>query len=164
MLMYIDRNYKRKALLLLPSELQRPLIAAFAEVTGAEIQNVYDRLLALYHDLNYKINHTSQVCFMETVLNDALDPIQRRIEIHNTVISSAIVPRLYDRIHESPIVLGVQILNDREHYNSGDYDMQVVVPQLADLTDDEINQLHANMLFYKLAGKRYLLTQTRIVE
>lgn len=158
--MYLDREYRKIGWLNLPSVFRTPLAGAIAEVMMQELQLVHTRIMARNNDVMYKIEHTSQVCYLQAALNDAIDPIQRRIKIFDTVISSAVVPRLYERVYNSPIVLGTIALNTREYYNIGSYDFQVVVP--FDLSSDETNKIKAWLQFYKLAGKRYLLTNVKI--
>lgn len=162
--MYIDRNYIRKAVLLLPIELRTPLTIALVSIIGNEFQMVYSRLQGRYNDLRYKLNNTSQVLYLGKVLNDAIDPALRRIEIRNTALSSTPVVRLYDREFETPLVLGTIILHDRSYYGVGDYDFQIIVPQLDELNTNNMNMLNAIVKYYKLAGKRALLTKEEIIN
>lgn len=153
------RDYSKKAILLLPDEMRKPLMNAYAQVLNTELQIVYQRLLRIYDDIIYKLSNNSQICYLQAVCNDAIDFDQRRIRIYSTRLSTVDVVKLFDRIFENPIVLGQVTLNDRAFYNVGAYDFQVVVPQLDELNDDQLNLLNANLLFYKLAGKRYIITK-----
>ena len=80
-----DVKFKRLALLLLPTFLRRPLIAAVAYASGIPVQYLYVRFIRWKQDTDYRLNNNGQVCYLRAVLNDMFDPGLRRITISDTV-------------------------------------------------------------------------------
>lgn len=76
-------DFKRLMLQLLPTFLRKPLFKAVVSAIGSALNVLCDRF-NLNRDRNlYNLSITSQVCFLEKVLNDKFDNVQRRIYISN---------------------------------------------------------------------------------
>lgn len=131
-------------------------VSALAQVLNVYLDILHSRLVVSRNDARYKMEHSSQVCYLQASCNDALDPIQRRIEIRDTTTSSEVVPLLSADVYGQPIILGEQLLYGDNYYNLGAYDFEVYVPFTITLA--QRYQLIAVLEFYKLAGKRYLIT------
>ena len=67
-----DVKFKRLALLLLPTFLRRPLIAAVAYASVIPVQYLYVRFIRWKQDTDYRLNNNGQVCYLRAVLNDML--------------------------------------------------------------------------------------------
>lgn len=80
-----DVKFKRLALLLLPTFLRRPLIAAVAYASVIPVQYLYVRFIRWKQDTDYRLNNNGQVCYLRAVLNDMFDPGLRRITVSDTV-------------------------------------------------------------------------------
>ena len=79
--MWYDIDFKKLAILLLPTSLRKGKVVAFAQVLLSPIAELhYQWKLKRLADW-YKIEHTGQVCYLRKVLNDALDVSERRITI-----------------------------------------------------------------------------------
>lgn len=131
--------------------LRKPVLLAFLKSLMMQLVNFHyqwkqKRLLDWY-----KINHTGQICLMRKVLNDAIDPVERRIYIGD----GNAFPRkyIYTGAEKKPVFLGKMfIYRNAEYLNTG-ADFIVFAPQ--ELIDTRINELNALITFYKLASKRY---------
>lgn len=78
---YYNVNYKRLVLMLLPTMLRKPLLVAFANAMVSQIGSLYNKFLQYQKDINYRLYHNGQTCYLRAVLNDAFDPIGRRITV-----------------------------------------------------------------------------------
>lgn len=154
--MYFSRSYIKIAAFLVPTAVRSGSVSALAQVLNVYLDILHSRLVVSRNDARYKMGHSSQVCYLQASCNDALDPIQRRIEIRDTTTSSEVVPLLSDDVYGQPIILGEQLLYGDNYYNLGVYDFEVYVPFTITLA--QRYQLIAVLEFYKLAGKRYLIT------
>ena len=80
-----DVNFKRLALLLLPTFWRRPLFAAMAYAAVSPLQYLHTRFILWKRESDYRLEHNGQVCYLRALLNDKFDPIDRRITITETV-------------------------------------------------------------------------------
>jgi hypothetical protein len=149
--MWYNIDYKKLVILMLPTFLRKPVIVAYLQSLIAPIVTIHD----LWKEKRiidwYKLDHTGQVCKLRKVLNDALDPSERRIYIGD----GNSFPRkyIYTRAENKPTFLGkIYVYQNAEYIGTGS-DFIVYVPQ--EIIDTEINKLNALIIFYKLASKRY---------
>ena len=154
--MYFSRSYTKFAAQTVPTAVRSGSVSALAQVLNVYLDILHSRLVVSRNDARYKMGHSSQVCYLQASCNDAIDPIQRRIEIRDTTTSSEVVPLLSADVYGQPIILGEQLLYGDNYYNLGAYDFEVYVPFTITLA--QRYQLRAVLEFYKLAGKRYLIT------
>jgi hypothetical protein len=149
--MWYSINYNRLVILLLPTFLRKPIIAAFLQSMVLPISNLHYQWLQKRERDWYKINHTGQVCKLRKVLNDALDPTLRRIYIDD----GNSFPRkyIYTRAEEKPVFLGTMFIYQNSEYTNTGADFFVYVPQ--EIINTKIHELNALIVFYKLASKRY---------
>ena len=80
-----DVNFKRLALLLLPTFWRRPLFAAMAYAAVSPLQYLHTRFILWKRGGDYRLEHNGQVCYLRALLNDKFDPIDRRITITESV-------------------------------------------------------------------------------
>lgn len=131
--------------------LRKPILLAFLNAVVTQVGNLHYLWLQKRLTDWYKINHTGQICIMRKVLNDQLDPVERRIYITN----GNAFPRkhIYTGAENKPVFLGTMfIYRNAEYLNTGT-DFIVFAPQ--EILDTHINELNALIIFYKLASKRY---------
>ena len=102
----------------------------------------------------YNLAHNSQVCYLRKALNDEFDPQQRRIRIEDGKQNERLY--IYPRSANRPLFLGKVFLYQRGDYIDGGVDFIVVIPQ--GLQYDKY-KLEALVNFYKLAGKRWQISQ-----
>ena len=87
-----DVNFKRLALLLLPTFWRRPLFAAMAYAAVSPLQYLHTRFILWKRESDYRLEHNGQVCYLRALLNDKFDPIDRRITITESVENVASSP------------------------------------------------------------------------
>lgn len=150
-------NYKRLVLLLLPTMLRKPVIAAFLEAMTTPVSGLYTRFLSFTDDVRYRLNHNSQVCYLEAVLNDAFDFTERRIYITDAEILEW-TRFLWLESEDKPVMLEtgeIFILNSERFIGADSLDFVVNVPVSLNLSENDYNRMHALLRYYKLASKRY---------
>lgn len=149
--MWFDVDYKKLAVLMLPTVLRRSNVVAFAQSLLAPIAELhYQWKLKRLSDW-YQIQHTGQVCYLRKVLNDSLDVSQRRIYIGE----GDSFPRkyIYTRAENKPVFLGKMFIYQNSEYTNTGVDFIVYAP--AEIIATKINELHSLITYYKLASKRY---------
>lgn len=149
-------NFKKWVANMLVIELRTTSVFSFVYAFIGGIIHLYNKQLDFDKDVSYKLQHTSQVWAIEKVLNDALDPFERRIYLSN-IASNEIVPLQRDTDLEPLILqddgtLATPLYPD-SGYEGSDYDFVVKAP--LSLSDNELYKLKALVNYYKLAGKRY---------
>jgi hypothetical protein len=134
-----------------PAFLRKPIWLAFLNAIVTQIINLHYAWTQKRLTDWYKIEHTGQVCLMRKVLNDAIDPIDRRIYITN----GNAFPRkyIYTGVENKPVYIGTMFIYRNSEYLNTGADFIVFAPQ--ELIDTKINELNALITFYKLASKRY---------
>jgi len=150
-------NYKRLTVLLLPTMLRKPVLVALLESLVTPVSGLYTRFLSFSDDVRYRLNHNSQVCYLQAVLNDAFDFSARRIYITDAKIIEW-SRFLWLESEDKPIMLQkgeIFILNSERFIGADSLDFIVNVPLSLNLTDNDYNRTHALLRYYKLAGKRY---------
>jgi hypothetical protein len=149
--MWYEVDFKKLAVLLLPTALRKAKVVAFAQVLLSPIAELhYQCKLKRLADW-YKIDHTGQVCYLRKVLNDSLDVSQRRIYISD----GNAFPRkyIYTRAENKPVFLGKLFIYQNSEYTNTGVDFIVYAP--AEIIATKINELNALINYYKLASKRY---------
>ena len=140
--------------LLLPTFLRKPKLVAWLRALATPLHKLlYDFQQARTADL-YNLAHNSQVCYLRKALNDEFDSEQRRIRIEDGKQKQRLY--IYPRSANKPLYLGRVFLYQRGDYIDGGVDFIVVLPK--DLTYDKY-KLEALVNFYKLAGKRWQISQ-----
>lgn len=147
-------NIDKLLVLLTPTFLRKPKLVAWLRTLATPLHKLlYDFQLSSQADL-YKLSHNSQVCYLRKALNDEFDDEQRRIRIEDGKQKQRLY--IYPRSANKPLYLGKVFLYQRGDYIDGGVDFIVVLPK--DLTYDKY-KLEALVNFYKLAGKRWQISQ-----
>lgn len=154
-----DVNFKRLALLLLPTFWRRPLLAALAYAAVSPLQYLHTRFMIWRRDTDYRLTHNGQVCYLRGLLNDLFDPIDRRITITDEVSNVGNIV-LYKREEHRAIRLPARssgrmvVLNRRGYGGVSGFDFWVSIP-IALLNEIDTDRVRAVVDAYKLASKRY---------
>ena len=147
-------NIDKLLVLLTPTFLRKPKLRALLRMLATPLHKLlYDFQQARTADL-YNLAHNSQVCYLRKALNDEFDSEQRRIRIEDSKQKQRLY--IYPRSANKPLYLGKIYLYQRGDYIDGGVDFIVVLPK--DLTYDKY-KLEALVNFYKLAGKRWQISQ-----
>lgn len=154
-------NFKKLAMLMLPPDLRKPLMAAIVQALASSDSAIHTSFMHHREDINYFLNHNGQVCYLRAVLNDLFDPAQRRIIIKN-------IPQeedglvIYRREVEDDLLFPLResddaVIFERRGYGDiGGYDFLVTVPAALEGIIDEA-RLSAVINTYKLVSKRFLI-------
>lgn len=147
-------NIDKLLVLLTPTFLRKPKLIAWLRTLATPLHKLlYNIQRASQADL-YNLAHNSQVCYLRKALNDEFDDEQRRIRIEDGKQKQRLY--IYPRSANKPLYLGKVFLYQRGDYIDGGVDFIVVLPK--DLTYDKY-KLEALVNFYKLAGKRWQISQ-----
>ncbi|MEG2276686.1 MAG: hypothetical protein RSA53_05555 [Odoribacter sp.] len=74
-------DYKRLVLLLLPTFLRQPRLFAFLNALTFSVSELYIRFIKNREVHLLRLKRNGQVCYLRGLLNDELDPEQRRITV-----------------------------------------------------------------------------------
>lgn len=152
-------NFKRFALLLLPTFWRKPILATIAYAMVSPLSYLHTRFILFRRESNYRLTHNGQVCYLRAVLNDQFDPIERRITITETAGNMGIL-MLYEREEEKGQLLPIResgrsvIVNRRGFGGINAFDFWVNIPGVLYDTVD-VTRLKAIVSTYKLASKRF---------
>lgn len=74
----------------LPFEERKPKTIKWLNVILKPIVRLHIEFLAFRNQALYKVNHNSQICYLQAVLNDSFDNVQRRIIIRNAILKQPV--------------------------------------------------------------------------
>lgn len=152
-------NFKRLALLLLPTFWRKPLFAALLYSLVSPLNMLYVRFKKFRQQSIYRITHNGQVCYLRAVLNDTFDPIERRIAVVDLYDGGGFWI-LYKREEGNQDILPFRkaewpaLLNSRQTSDDNRCDFQINVPAALSSRID-IAYLKAIVNHYKLASRRF---------
>ena len=147
-------NIDKLLVLLTPTFLRKPKLVAWLRTLATPLHKLLYEFHRARQDNLYNLAHNSQVCYLRKALNDKFDDEQRRIRIEDGKQKQRLY--IYPRSANKPLYLGKIFLYQRGDYIDGGVDFIVVLPK--DLTYDKY-KLEALVNFYKLAGKRWQISQ-----
>ena len=182
---WFELDYKRLVLLLLPTFLRRPRIYAFLTAMTFGVEELH-RQFTRQRDANLlRCRRNGQVCYLRALLNDELDPVQRRITLedasqpgnwlmiydetasYQTLIRSEpgtdsnfipISNPYADSVPNSGYT-PVHILYDEAAILENTSFFTVTVPWNAQM-EDSTNRLRSLLNEYKLLSKTYIINYT----
>ncbi len=156
-------DYNKLIVWLLPTFLRRVKLFMWLQVLITPIRELYNNFLKYRKQVNYKLSHNSQVCYLQKVLNDAFDNELRRIYIENGVFLKALY--VYTPKEELPVYIGTEYIYSDEDLIGGQDDFIVNVP--IDLKPSStialegiLSDMKGLINEYKLASKTYSITWT----
>lgn len=157
-----DVKIKRLALLLLPTFLRRPLMAALVQSAVQGVSVLHGSFMQWRADRDYRLTHNGQVCHLRAVLNDTFDQTERRITVDDEDSGGLRGARLFTRDMDRHILLparetgGALVINRRGFGGASGLDFWVSVPYALMGKIDE-TRLAALVSTYKLASKRWTI-------
>ena len=137
------------------------LLVLFKPIMWLHIEFLAFRTQALY-----KVNHNSQICYLQAVLNDSFDNVQRRIIIRNAILREPLW--FYEPEENKPVVFyesednkPVYFREESEFIGDG-ADFLVLVPiDLKPTNTQDLNafiiKMEAQLNYYKLYVKNYII-------
>ncbi|WP_304581987.1 hypothetical protein [uncultured Alistipes sp.] len=156
-----DIDIKRLGLLLLPTFLRRPVMAALLYAVLTPLASLHMRLMLFRREAAYRLDHNGQVCHLRAVLNDLFDPDLRRIVIEEIALRPGL-QFVHCRETEQSVLVPLRQAGTRlpvVRRGFGDengYDFAVNVPLALGGIDEA--RLKAVVRNYKLASKRFAIS------
>ena len=148
-------DYTKLVKMLLPAKLLKVKIMAFAQVIISPIVSLHALFLDLRDAALYELNHNGQVCYLEGVLTDRFDFLNRRIYIDDGAI--ILNTWVYRREEVKPIYVRrtsestpYYLRRTSEISHGGTFVVHVPVAVTYDGAE-----MRALINKYKLAGKQY---------
>ena len=159
-------NWRTFIILNLPVFLRKIRSIKLLEVFFKPVVLLHLEFLEFRRQALYKVNHNSQICYLQAVLNDSFDNIQRRIIIRNAKIKEPLW--FYEPEENKPVVFYESEDNKPIYFREewellGDgADFTVLVPiDLKPLTALEevafLIKMKAQLDYYKLFVKNYII-------
>ena len=155
--MWYKLDFDKLAILLLPTFLRKPRLAAYLQALITPINNLYYTWYNWRIDNIYKLERTGQICSLRGSLNDKFDPIERRIYIGDGQIYDTTY--IFTEAEEQDVWLDTEteadtlwLRTEAETADTG-FDFIVYVPEA--LFKTQIHALKAHIDFYRAGGKRY---------
>ena len=151
-------NFKRLALLLLPTFLRHPLIGGIIYAAVSPLSYIHTRFMLHRYDTIYRLTHNGQVCHLRAVLNDMFDPIARRITITDDAENSSGLI-LYEREDQKSVLIpdrgttAGMVVNRRGFGGVDGFDFWINIPFVLQ-GELNIKRLNAIVNSHKLASKR----------
>lgn len=159
-------NWRKFIIENLEVDLRRVKTVKWLEVLFKPIIWLHIEFLAYRTQALYKVNHNSQICYLQAVLNDSFDNVQRRIIIRNAILREPLW--FYEPEENKPVLFYEESDNKPVYFREesefiGDgADFLVLVPiDLKPTNTQEENALlikmKAQIDYYKLFVKNYII-------
>ena len=152
-------NFKRLALLLLPTFLRRPLIGGIIYAAVSQHNYIHARFMLYRNEIGCILIRNGQVCHLRAILNDVFDSVERRITITDSVEnSSALIISRRDK--QRSILISMRgatpsvTVNRRELGGSSGFDFWINIP-LTLQKEIDTKRLIAIVNNHKLVSTRY---------
>lgn len=150
--------YSKLTTWLTPKVLRKNKLMAFVAVAIKPVQYVYQDLLNFRAQKLYDLSITPQVCYLQKLLNDRYDYVQRRITIVDAIDQEPVY--FFCRSENKPVFMRKRIENDPLYlYTRGETgalrnDFVVLVPAGIVFPMEEMRSL---VQLNKLAGKKFAI-------
>ncbi|HUH26318.1 MAG TPA: hypothetical protein VLY87_06800 [Flavobacterium sp.] len=149
---------------LLLIELRKPSLKAFLNAVLKPIKNAHADFLAFRLNALYRVQHNSQIVYMEAVLNDEFDKTFRRIRIQNVKFRDALF--FYEPLENKevffydPADMMPKFFYNEDDFSGNGVDFVVCVPPILrpNNPQDEnalLTKLRGLVDYYKLYAKNY---------
>lgn len=154
---YYNINYSRLAVLLLPSFLRNKILVPMVSAMASPLDSLHTQFVSFKNGIDF--NSYSQVCYMQGVINDYFDPLERRITVRNVALDQDYY-LFWKQALQKPVLLSNQpyVLPQDLEIGTTNIDFEVVLPIGYVLTESEEIQLTNLVNQSKLASKRYRIT------
>ena len=148
----------------LPISLRKPICLIWVQSCLKHIEGLHSDFLAFRTKCLYRINHNSQICYMEAVLNDYFDNDLRRIRIVNVSFKEPIY--FYEPEENKEVFFyepednkPVYFREEDEFIGDGVDFVVMVPPELQPETETAelalLTQMRGQIEYYKLYSKNY---------
>lgn len=160
---YYNVNYAQYAVQMLPANLRVELMMSYIKAVVVPLEELHAKFSKLKDSIDY--NHYSQICYMQDLINDYFDPLQRRIIVRNTIIDQDYSLFWKERL-KKPVMLYKEdsedytpyILNSDFEIGASNIDFEIVLPIGYLLSESEEIRITNLVSQSKLASKRYRIT------
>lgn len=155
---YYDISFSQLVLQLLPPILHFDLVIAFASALIYPLTQIHKAFTILVANTDTSVN--SQVCYMQSILNDRYDYYERRVVVRDSAIDYDSF-FLFDEGRGNPAMLyddqqGDAVMwVDNNLLGSTNTDFDIVFPLGYALTENEYRALRQFVNNNKLASKRF---------
>lgn len=157
-------DYKRLVLLLLPTFLRRSRIYAFLTAMVFSVEELHRQFTRNREANLLRIRRNGQVCYLRALLNDELDPVQRRITLDDAsqpgnwlmIYDEAASYQTLIRSEPGTNTDPVHILYDEAAILENTSFFTVTVPWNVKM-EDSTNRLRSLLNEYKLLSKTYII-------
>lgn len=159
-------NWRNFVINNIPVDLRKVRTVNWLLVLFKPIMWLHLEFLAFRTQALYKVNHNSQICYLQAVLNDSFDNVQRRIIIRNATLREPLW--FYEPEENKPVLFyepsdnkPVYFREESEFIGDG-ADFLVLVPiDLKPTNTQELNALiikmEGQLNYYKLYVKNYII-------
>lgn len=136
----------------LPIKERKRITIKWLNVVIKPIVRLHLEFLSFRNQALYKVNHNSQICYLQAVLNDNFDNIQRRIIIKNAIIKAPVW--FYEPQENKPVLFYEDSDNkpvyfrEEEELLTDGADFTVIVP--IDIVP--LNTIDKNAFLVKMQG------------
>ena len=158
---YYNVNYAQYAVQMLPANLRVELLISYIKAIVVPLEELHAQFSKLKDSIDY--NHYSQICYMQNLVNDHFDPLERRIKIRNLILDQDYY-LFWKQQHNKPVLLHKQE-NRQPYMLSRDFelgatniDFEITFPIGYALSESEETRLTNLVNQSKLASKRYRIT------
>lgn len=156
-----DVEIKRLGLLLLPTFLRQPVMAALVYAALTPLSYLHARFMQIRRTTAFRLNRNGQVCYLRAALNDTFDPLLRRITVTDTpqrAEGQFVYRREIDRAIRLPLRSAERpvIVNCRGFGGANGFDFAVNLPHA--LRSAAEGRLKAVADTYKLVSKRFVIS------
>lgn len=157
---YYNISYSRLVLLLLPTMLRKSLIVALLTALVRPLTLIHGKFDAYRIQVDTSVN--SQVCYMQSALNDTYDYYERRIIVRDAPINYADF-FLYDEGSGNAVMVSdassgnASLWVDAGKLGAIVPDFEVVFPKGYSIGDSEEKALRSFINSNKLASKKYTI-------
>lgn len=160
---YYNINYGRVGILLLPTFLRKPIAAAFIRAMLKPLDDINSSFTEYRESLD--TNTYSQVCYLQGLLNDYFDPLERRIRIRQAALDQDSF-LFWKRSINKPVRMSKRssagfaprLMSRQGFIGSENPDFEIVLPEGYLLSENEETYMRGLVNQNKLASKTYIIT------
>ncbi|MFE3868688.1 hypothetical protein ACFX5E_11465 [Flavobacterium sp. LS2P90] len=155
--MWFKIDWNILALDQIPIALRKPSVSAVAQIVLKPLNDLYYKWYNWRIDNIYKLDHTSQICYLRGSLNDKFDPVERRIYIGNGLLFDT--QYIFTEAEDIDVWLETESEDEtlwlRTEPETADTGLDFIVYVPETIYNTQLDGLHAHIKFYKAGGKRY---------
>lgn len=157
---YYNINYQLLVTLLLPIMFRQKITTALLYALVRPLELIGNKFIKYIESLVISAN--SQVCYMEAMINDEFDFVERRIRIRTKEVDFGSLitweiktnKRILIPSHDSDQRF---LLNAKHQIGVNEFDFEIIFPLGFTLSDSEQNKLKQIVNRHKLSTKKYIV-------